>query len=436
MTSVTLPRLQPAFWYERLAALSVDKVVVMGLLFLGYTLPNIDFLSYRDEPSFRLDPQVLARLAVCGMCGLFAASRWPLLKRVYGTFPGAWLLLIGCWCIVTALTATSRMYSLAAIFANACFAAFIPIAIFELRPLGFVRTLFGTSVIFLVINWLLYYLAPSIGRGQFIIDDSQDLHRLGGDPQNLGMQAGWTILLALYLWRKGESSLIIGPAILFAAVTAAYTQSRTGIILCLFVVGMFVLFTQGRSSLLMGFVGMAMLLGAIAAGMLPIDSEALLNKISRSGKSEEIYNLTGRTFIWEFVFEKIAESPLTGHGFGCSRHALADFEGSGYLRGELHHAHNVFFNMLLTTGAPGVALLAMMFIALTWKSLVSPNLMADTIVLGVLLAGMAEPMIFGPMPRSHMVMLLLAIFWRPLAEPLLAASQAHGRTTKYKGAAT
>ena len=417
MSSIALRHAAPPTpWLERIAAYPVHRGLMLLCLGLAYTLPNIDFFINREEHGFRLDPQVLARLGVCAGCGLLALYRLPVVAHVYARFPGVWLLLIGLWSGFTVLTAISKPYAGAALFANACVMAFVPVAIYELKPLGFIRALFTVSVAFLLLNWALYFLVPSLGKGRFIVDGVVE-YRLGGDPQNLGLQAGWTILLALYLWRKGESLLLIGPVLAFAAITAACTQSRTGLILCLFSIGMFILFTQGRASIIAGTFGLFGLVAFVALGLLPVDSDAVMSKLSRSGKTEEIYNLTGRTFIWDFVVNKIWESPVVGHGFGCARQALEDFEDSGYARGELHHGHNIFLNTSLTMGVPGAVLLGLLLAAMTWKALTSPNFLADTVVLGILLCGMAEPMLFGPMPRSHQFMFALAMFWRQLAEP-------------------
>ncbi len=72
-----------------------------------------------------------------------------------------------------------------------------------------------------------------------------------------------------------------------------------------------------------------------------------------------------RIALWDYTAARIAERPLTGHGFGKS---ILETE----LRAALHnpllsHAHNVFMSQWLQTGAVGLAAFVAMLAALAWR---------------------------------------------------------------------
>jgi O-antigen ligase len=153
------------------------------------------------------------------------------------------------------------------------------------------------------------------------------------------------------------------------------------------------------------------LLFGFACGLFSVRGTDVLSSASRSGSQEEIYNITGRTEFWPFVLERIGESPLWGHGYGSSRQALYEFNGHSYHMGELHHAHNTFLNVMLTTGLVGVLILAAMFLGLLDDVLRYRQLFPALVLAIVSVAGLTESLLFGPMPRTHTVLWLLAVYW-------------------------
>ena len=130
--------------------------------------------------------------------------------------------------------------------------------------------------------------------------------------------------------------------------------------------------------------------------------------ISRSGNSDEIQNLTGRTEVWEDAWEKTIAAPWLGYGYGCSRFLMNSETSTDFVP---NHAHNLLLNTALCIGFPGAALLLMNILAMLWRRFAARALclIATTFVI---VAGITEPVLYGPMPRSHTVLWLMALFWQ------------------------
>jgi O-antigen ligase len=80
--------------------------------------------------------------------------------------------------------------------------------------------------------------------------------------------------------------------------------------------------------------------------------------------------------------------------------------------GELHHAHNTFLNVALTTGLVGTLILAAMFLGLFDNVLRYHQLFPALALAVVTVAGLTESLLYGPMPRTHTVLWLLALYWQ------------------------
>jgi O-antigen ligase len=77
-----------------------------------------------------------------------------------------------------------------------------------------------------------------------------------------------------------------------------------------------------------------------------------------------------------------------------------------------NHAHNLLLNVALCMGIPGALLLLAMIGHQLIDALRRPSVVPTIAVAILLVAGITEPLVFGPMPRSHTVILLISLFWR------------------------
>jgi O-antigen ligase len=378
-------------------------------------VPSYDFRPPSEE-EFGVDFQLLVRLALCGACGLYGLAYW---RRSYAyllNFPGAWAIVFCLWSAATIPVAESPTYAAAAWIALCCVTLFAPALLAQINERQILLTIFSATLTFIVIAWSLYYLVPSIGRSAYMVG-GQIEYRVGGDAQQLGFQGVWLIAttLALAHLKVFRISHALVP-ITVGLTTIAFAQSRTSFITSLGIIGLTYLMKAPKTRVLTfaltGGMLITLLLFSFACGLFTFRGTDMLTAASRSGTQEEIYNVTGRTEFWPFVLKQVGKSPLWGHGFGSSRQALYEFNGHSYHMGELHHAHNTLLNVMLTTGFVGMMIVVAMFLGL-FDSVFRYRQLFPTLVLTVVtIAGLTESLLFGPMPRTHTVLWLLALYWQ------------------------
>ncbi len=413
MISATLRLAQPL--HEKVAIAKAPVWLSCSLLYLLLILPSYDFRPEADE-TFGMDWQLLMRLALCFACGFYGLLYWRASYSYLLKFPGAWALVFCLWAVVTVPFAESPTYAATACVVLGCVTLFAPALLAQLEQRQILVTIFTATSTFIVLAWSLYYLVPSIGRSAYVAG-GQIEYRVGDDAQQLGFQSVWLIAASLALvgsnfmrWSHSIVPISIG------LLTIASAQSRTSLATALAIIGLAILMKAPRLHVLklaaLGALLSSIALFAFACGFFAVRGADVLTVASRSGTQEEIYNVTGRTEFWPFVLKQIGESPLWGYGYGCSRHALYDFNGNSYEMGQLHHAHNTFLNVMLTTGIVGVLILAVMYLSLFDGVLCHRQLFPALVLTILVIAGLTESLLFGPMPRTHTVLWILALYWQ------------------------
>jgi O-antigen ligase len=412
MSSATFHLAQPL--HEKIALMRAPAWLSCSLLSAILIVPSYDFRPEAEE-SFGLDVQLLIRLAICGACGLYGLIFWRSASAYLTKFSGAWTLLFCAWAVATIPASPSPTYAAVACITLICVTLFALALLAQLDKRLIVKTIFLASLAFIAMAWSLYYLVPSIGRSAYEAGGVIE-YRVGGDAQQLGFQGLWLITMSLVIvsarmMRLSTSLIPIGVGL----VTIASAQSRTSLIAAVAAIGLAILMKAPRQRVIalslfaVGVSSLALLL--LASGMFFVRGTNLLTSASRSGSQEEIYNVTGRTEFWPYVLKQISKSPVWGYGYGSARYALYDFNGHSYTQGTLHHAHNIFLNTTLTTGLVGAALLLAMHLSLIDGVLRNRRLFPALVLVAIVITGLTESPILGPMPRTHTVLWLLALYW-------------------------
>jgi len=117
-----------------------------------------------------------------------------------------------------------------------------------------------------------------------------------------------------------------------------------------------------------------------------------------------------RTVIWPEAFELVEERPWTGYGVG--RGLLRDTLTKETHEGLAWHAHNLFLDTLLQTGAPGLALLCLLLASLlreAWRLARGPDPAAAAC--GIALAGIVVGMLVRNMTDVLWVRHNALLFW-------------------------
>jgi O-antigen ligase len=109
-------------------------------------------------------------------------------------------------------------------------------------------------------------------------------------------------------------------------------------------------FPGATTKVLLGLAAIAILAAPLFGGLITLVNEDALSKLPASWEH--------RLYMWDFVFRRISESPLIGHGFDAAR-TYADMltlsDGQNVTLLSLH-THNVGLQIWLETGLIGAAL--------------------------------------------------------------------------------
>ncbi len=78
-------------------------------------------------------------------------------------------------------------------------------------------------------------------------------------------------------------------------------------------------------------------------------------------------SFTGRTDIWQFALDRVAQRPITGYGFAAfwgTKQVVYGMSGTSIWANNAAHAHNAYLNLALTVGIPGSILATLWLVVL------------------------------------------------------------------------
>jgi O-antigen ligase len=86
--------------------------------------------------------------------------------------------------------------------------------------------------------------------------------------------------------------------------------------------------------------------------------------MKRGQDVEELTSLTGRTYIWQHILERLHQSPIAGNGYGVSRLTMGEVPGMDW---KPHHCQNEILEVFFNTGLLGlVPFIGMLMYNLKW----------------------------------------------------------------------
>ena len=117
-----------------------------------------------------------------------------------------------------------------------------------------------------------------------------------------------------------------------------------------------VMTARGRGRYVAALTISLLILSGLAALMLIMDAvphTEVASRLSRTGDESEIYTMTGRTIVWQAVWEGLdLKAWLIGHGFAVMKPEISVDMGTGVIFG----AHNTYLCILAGTGIIGLAM--------------------------------------------------------------------------------
>jgi O-antigen ligase len=316
------------------------------------------------------------------------------LRRTIRYWADPVLILLACY---IAITVISALYSKVPLYSGACalgvlaYLAFASLAADVLGEKGVVTTLVWTLAAFCAVSWIAVLVVPDVAFLSPYGD--KEIYRLqgfSGHPNALAAQAATFILLTIGAYRRGHlRPFTCLTLVVFGVATMVATNGRTAMISV--VVACVLVELQSRRLLLaamtIAFLLVGLVVMAVSIGRL-VDSEALLGMLSRTGDTDEVMTMTGRTELWSFVWEKIMQRPLFGYGFNSFEATAADEWFGSADAGVATHSN--ILQALFTVGIVGTLPYVGANALLVGRWFMRPNPMRDLFTLYTLVSGLTE----------------------------------------------
>ena len=299
--------------------------------------------------------QIIAILLTSALALFAVVNKLRVLRRVVTPI----LVLIFVWFACTALLsaypglAVRRLVLAGFVIFQAAMLVFLP----EDR-LHFARLLALGAVLILILCWGGVLVAPHLS-----IHQSTDLAepQLAGNWRGLfahkngaGECMGLLIIFGIYIARRLNAVLGAG-IVVFAGLFLFFTDSKSPMMLLPLALMFGVLFVWVRKPVakLIVLLSVPLIIGALTIGSVEVPA---LNTLV--GQMPDP-TFTGRSVIWQFALDHIAERPIVGFGYEAfwqTEELVSSWtwlESWGFRASD---AHNGFLNIAVTTGLVGLVL--------------------------------------------------------------------------------
>jgi exopolysaccharide production protein ExoQ len=396
-------------------ALRGDVVYALALAVVIIAVESANF-RYREYADKTIDLQVALKLA--GLVLLYLLSLPSILRCIRAGMPNAillWLLFL-TYLVFTSTYAVSPSYSLvasASMLGGFCYLLHV-LEVYGRQRLLWVIAL--TSLILCLASIATYFAAPSFGRMSDWIGKAYivtwRLQGVFGSSNAAGVSGAFALLIVTQFLPIRRQSPLFWLMLVAFVFCFLMSNNRMAIVAVVFAYGI-VFLTRGNITGKSVLVLLA--ISTTVAGFL-IAGDLLLESVTRSGSSEEVLSATGRTRIWAVVLELWQESPLFGYGYTSSQHILPSHP---LLFVAAAHAHNMYLEVLFSSGLIGLALLVAGLLSTLWIALTRHAFKEAALIAFFALYGMTEP-IFNSLvgfPAFAFFSAVLLVFARDTSVP-------------------
>ncbi len=386
--------------------------IIGWLLICGCSFLNLaNVLVDKDEVG--LDFQVLAKLGLIGMGGLYGLHgilTRPRARSLLLSFPVAWLLIIAGFYFLAVPFSVSPRNSLVS---TCSIIAVILLTVTALDHLGVMKTvkaMFAGMALFIVGSWFFYFAFPEIGVLAEPIPGGEFVYRMSGlaHANTLGQYSALTVVLCVILFfsYKQRSMLIVVIGVLaFGALLGSW--SRTSIMAC----GLALIVGYRHIYLRKEFLGMYMLAAALLLLSVLVMStqvdlgEKIASKmelLSKSDDAEELTTATGRSVIWAHAIYLLQDQPVTGYGAATQKIHFEDHS---------LYTHNMILNIAFSAGIFAGIAAVLMILGRLRSLFFNRHPLADAIVVFIIINGLFENVIFSILAGLPTMLWVLALAW-------------------------
>ncbi|MDT7953588.1 MAG: O-antigen ligase family protein [Acetobacteraceae bacterium] len=396
------------------AAYAGSPAAIMAY-FAAFTFITDAQFRVRGAGDIDADWQSLLKFGLWIGAGAIGAGHLPPLGRMLSRpGPALWLAYIGI-ALLSSLYSPVPGYSFGCAFTLLCFIAFAYALITRLSESQIFWTFVLTLTVFNAISWVVFYVDPELGTSAAWTTGGMMYRMCGiaGQATNLGEVCAKYIGAAFLLWWAGRCRLFLAVIFMaFGTVTLVASDCRTMIISV--VVGIAAVVASRSVWLLAGGV-LAALAGLAVFLLVPHLADALGAHFSRSGDATELYTLTGRLEIWDFVWQQIMEKPILGWGYNSSKVVLG--QHFGFANGLMvDSAHNLFLQSLLSVGFIGTLPLVGVLLLLGARLLLRPPPLVAYFSIIVMIGAVSDTSAVGTTPTLMTLLFLMVSIWPTSAE--------------------
>jgi O-antigen ligase len=387
-----------------------------SLIFICSFLNLANVMVDKDDVS--LDVQVLLKLGVVGLSGLYGgwgAVSDARVRKVLVSFPVAWMVILVFFFFVAAPFSISPLASSVSAIA-VCTAVLLTVTVLVQEGVfATMKSVFYGMSLFIVCSWLAYFLWPSVGIMAEPITDGQFTIRMAGiaHPNTLGQYSGITVVFGIILMCTFKRhSWFVLLTILLAVCALAGSMSRTStmatacaLLACyrhvFFKREYFYFYICG---VFFGLLGILILATQVDLGAAIADK---LTLVSKSGDAEELTSATGRSDIWAYAMHLLSYRPITGYGAATSKFYLHDYS---------MYTHNLILNVAFSTGYIGGLAAVCMVLGRIRSMFKVHHVLADGIIVFIVVNGFFENVIFSTISGMPTIVWVVALAWPLLTD--------------------
>ncbi len=397
-------------------SLTSSGLIQSALVLLTIWLAFFNATAFDPEKQVvGLDAPVLLKLlmtGLAGLCGLYGFIAIARVRQMLLSLPGLWLTLLAATFVVASVTSITPIYSIGATLGLWSVLLFMATMVAMVGPFKTVQAVLLGIALFVAGSWVAYLAVPELGVLSEAQVASESAVRMAGlsHPNALGQFSALAAGLIFVLWRQRQ---LTGPIYfgIFAmsAGALALSISRASLIALLVATG-FVY--RDRIFRFLGPIGSAFALLVLCGSLLAAATttsaaqqlmQNFVQQVTKSGELEEITTLTGRTEIWMYAVNRLAEKPWTGFGPATSKVVLED---------HVNYTHNLWLHIFLSSGILGGLILIALTIGRLFQAVVRPARLIDFIIIFTFVNGLVENVIFEYVPGASTMLFCVAVLWR------------------------
>jgi exopolysaccharide production protein ExoQ len=370
--------------------LTGDRFATLLHLFAASFLMHSVF-RVRDYADKDVDFQVIIKIAlwvtVAGVA-LIHGRKWIGLVLQPVNLP--WILFL-FWMMATATISPNPTYTLVSAFtvcASVLFCAYM-FSVFD--AVDVFATILLATIVFCIVSIIVYFVVPEFGHYVYWVNQeryvSPRLSGIAGTANNMALIAAFGVVVTgLYAREFHQMNRFLVPlSVVFCGAALVMTNSRTPLAMAVVILLATYLLSWRRLYAALFLVSVALLM---LYAVMPFGQEFLLKSVSRSGDVGEVTSMTGRSAIWYVVLKLIELQPITGYGYASSVFILPQHVNEvGF---PTSHAHNLFLQLLFTTGWIGLILFVLAIIGVIVRAALHRDATTFCMTAFVLLNGITE----------------------------------------------